>query len=95
MVRVPSFSVVQALTSSSAGKIFFVDDERMVARSRHGHGKTLKDSLVVVHDRAGFAVHEMGGANHAAAKGFADRLVSQADAEYRHSSRRSGGSDRC
>src|SRR5271169_3810482 len=66
------------------GQIFFLDDERMIPRGRHGHGETLEDSSVVMHDSAGFAMHEMSGANHAAAEGFADRLVPQTDPKYRN-----------
>ena len=64
------------------GQIFFLDDERMIARGRHGHGKALEDGSVVVHDCAGLAMHEMSGANHASAEGFADRLMSEADSEH-------------
>src|SRR5580658_5175721 len=55
----------------------------MIARRRHGHGEALKEGSVVVHDGAGLAVHEMSGANYAAAEGFADGLVPQTDSEYR------------
>src|ERR1700733_16046154 len=54
----------------------------MISRRCHGHGKTLKDSFVIVHHRAGLAMHEMRGASHAAAEGFPDRLVSQTDPEH-------------
>src|SRR5579872_4854583 len=40
-----------------------------------------------MHDRAGFAMHEIGGADDVASEGFADGLVSQTDAEHRSSSR--------
>ena len=66
------------------GKIFFFDDERMIASGRHRHGKTLKDGFVVVHHCAGLAMHDMTGANHAAAEGFADCLVTQTDSEHRN-----------
>ena len=62
-------------------QIFFFDDERVITRGRHRHGKSLKHCPVVMHHRAGFAVHEMSGTNHAAAEGFADGLMSQANAE--------------
>jgi hypothetical protein len=54
----------------------------MVARRGHGHGQALKDGSVVVHHSAGFAVHEVSGANHAAAEGLPDRLVSEADSQH-------------
>ena len=84
MVREPSFSVVQALTSSSDGRSFCFDDQRVVARGGHGHGEALKNGSIVMHDRAGFAVHEMWSADDLPAKGFADGLMSEADAEYRN-----------
>src|SRR5258708_34759976 len=65
------------------GENFLFDDERMVARGGHGHRKTLKDGSDVVHDGASLAVHEMSGANDPAAKGFADRLMSEANSEHR------------
>jgi hypothetical protein len=64
------------------GEIFFFDNQRVVARSGHGHGQALEDGSVVVHDGAGFAVHEMRGANYVSAEGFADGLMSEADTEY-------------
>src|ERR1700722_19807891 len=66
------------------GEIFFLDDERMIARGRHGHRKNLKDGFVVVYDRGGLAVHKMGGAHHASTEGFANRLVSQANSKHRN-----------
>ena len=32
------------------GQIFFFHDQRVIAGGRHGHGKALKDGLIVVHD---------------------------------------------
>src|SRR5579864_7210393 len=64
------------------GQIFFFHDKRMIAGGRHRHRQTLKDGFVVVHDRAGLAVHDMTGTNDIAAEGFADRLVTEADAEH-------------
>src|SRR5579864_2380044 len=66
------------------GQIFFFDDKRMIAGGRHRHRQTLKDGFVIVHDRAGLAVHDMRGANDVAAESFAYRLVPEADSEYRH-----------
>src|SRR5947209_1328574 len=63
------------------GKMFFLDDERMIARGSHRHGHALKHGAVVMHDSAGLAVHDMGRANHASAEGFPDSLVSQTNAE--------------
>src|ERR1700675_3732762 len=59
----------------------------MIAGRCHRHGQTLKDRFIVMHDRAGFAVHEMGGANHASAEGFANRLVPETDSQHWNFSR--------
>ena len=59
------------------GKIFFFDDQRMITGGRHRHGKALKDGLIVVHDWAGLAVHEVRGADDASAEGFADGLMAR------------------
>ena len=87
MVRVPSFSVVQALTSSSAGRSLFFHDQRVITRRRHRHRKALKDGSIVVHDWAGFPVHQVRGADDASAKCFADRLMAEAHSEHRNLSR--------
>ena len=63
-------------------QIFLFDDQRMVAGGRHRHGQALEDAFVVVHDGAGFAMHEMGSAHDFAAESFADGLMSQADAQH-------------
>ena len=84
MVRLPSFSVVHALTSSSAGRSFLFHDERVIARGRHGRGQAAEDGLVVVGDGAGLAVHQVRSAHDVAAKSRADGLMSQADAENRN-----------
>jgi hypothetical protein len=47
-------------------------------------GRLLKDGSVVVHDRAGLAVHQMWSAHHPPAESFADGLMSEADAEDRN-----------
>src|SRR5579863_5379022 len=65
------------------GQIFFLDDERMIARGRHGHGQAPEDRAIVMHDGAGFAVHEMSGANHVSAEGLTDGLMSEADSAQR------------
>ena len=49
-----------------------------------GSGQAVKDGFVVVRDGAGLAVHQVRSAHHVAAKGRADGLMSQADAEHRH-----------
>src|SRR5579863_2012839 len=64
-------------------QVFLFDNQRVVASSRHGHRKSLKDSPVVMKDGAGLAVHEVRRPNHMTAKCFADRLMSQADTEQR------------
>jgi hypothetical protein len=56
----------------------------VIARGRHRHGKALKDGFVVVDDRAGLAVHEVGCADYAASEGLADGLMSKADTENRY-----------
>jgi hypothetical protein len=68
-------------------QIFFLDDERMIAGGGHRHGQTLKDSFIVMHDRAGFAVHKMGGAHHSASESFADRLVPETNSQHWNFSR--------
>src|SRR5579862_6526442 len=65
------------------GQIFFLDDQGMVAGGCHRYRESLKDGSVVMHDRAGLAVHKVRGTNHAASEGLADGLVSKADAEDR------------
>ncbi len=65
-------------------QIFLFHDERVIARSRHGHGQAVEDGFVVVRDRAGLAVHQVRSAHDVAAKSRADSLMSQADAEHRH-----------
>ena len=62
------------------GKIFFLHDQGMITGGRHRHRQTLKDGFVVVHDWAGFPVHEVRGADDAPAEGFADRLMPEANA---------------
>jgi len=54
----------------------------MITGGRHRHRETLKDRSVVVHHRARLAMHKMSGANHAAAKGFPDCLVTEADPKH-------------
>ena len=53
----------------------------MVASGRHRCGQTVEDGLVIVRDGAGFAVHEVGGADDFSAESCADGLMSEADAE--------------
>ena len=48
----------------------------------------MEDGFVVVGDGAGFAVHQVRGANDLAAKSRADGLMSEADSEDRHLSRK-------
>ena len=56
-----------------------------------GRGQAGEDSLAVVRDGAGFAVHEVLGADDLAAEGFADGLVAEADAEDGRRCRPCGG----
>src|SRR5215469_16563362 len=53
----------------------------MIAGRRHGHREPLKDGLVIVHDRTGFTVHEMRGANDPSAESLADRLMSKTNTQ--------------
>src|ERR1700687_2869719 len=59
----------------------------MIAGGGHRHGQTLQDRFIIVHYRAGFAVHEMGCAHHSASESFADRLVPETDSQHWNFSR--------
>ena len=65
---------------------FALDDERMIARGGEGVGKFSEDALGVVMDAAGFAVEELGCANHSPPERRADGLVSEANTENGKSS---------
>ena len=62
--------------------------QAVVAGGGEGVRQAGEDALAVVVDRAGLAVHQGLGADHLAAKGLADGLVAQADAEDRQVGRR-------
>ena len=64
-----------------SGKRIFRDDEGVVAGAGERSGQAGEDALAVVRDGAGFAVHEVLGADDLAAEGLADGLVAEADAE--------------
>jgi hypothetical protein len=81
-------SSVQAVTSSSAGRVFAADGQAVIARGGEGVGQACEDALVVVADLAGLAVHDGLGADHVAAIGLADGLVAQAHAQDRQVVRR-------
>src|SRR5262245_20489492 len=61
-----------------------VDDQRMVAGGLEGLRRSLEDALAGVGDHRQLAVHELRRPLDQAAKGLADRLVPEADAEQRH-----------
>src|SRR6195256_3372902 len=67
-----------------AWQIRLGDDQRMVARRGHRRRQAAKNGLAIVLDLTGFAVHQVLRANHLAAEGCANRLVSQADSEHRN-----------
>ena len=58
-----------------------LDHQGMVARSGEGARKAMKNGFAIVADLAGLAVHEAGCADDAAAKGLADGLMAEADAQ--------------
>ena len=67
-----------------AGERALGHDERVIAGAGERGGQIVEDALAVVIDGAGFAVHEMGGADDLAAEGLADGLVAETDAEDGH-----------
>jgi hypothetical protein len=69
-----------------AWQILLGDDQRMIAGRGHRRRQAAKDGLAIVLNLTGFAVHQVLRANHLAAEGCADRLVSEADSEQRHTS---------
>src|ERR1019366_2131640 len=70
-----------------ARQAIFGDDQRVVAGRSHRRRQSEEDGLAVVLNLTGLAVHQVLRANHLAAEGSADRLVSEADAEYGHLAR--------
>jgi len=62
-------------------QVLFGNDERVISRGSHGRGESFKNSLAIVLDLARFAMHQIPSPNHFAAKGCADRLVSEANAQ--------------
>src|SRR6476646_1364155 len=65
------------------GQAFFRDDQRVIARRRHRLRRVLEKSLAVVLYLAGLAVHDLTGPHYVAAEGGADRLVPEANPQYR------------
>ena len=68
----------------AVGEGFAPHQKRMVAGGFKGGGEVCEDSLAVVQDGGGFAVHEAAGADDLSAKDVADALVPEADAEEGH-----------
>src|SRR5690242_5719702 len=64
-------------------EIQFLNNQRMVAGCGHRLGSIAEDGAAIVLNAAGLAVHYVLGANHITAKGGANGLMSQADAEDR------------
>ena len=81
-------SSVQAVISSSSGRVSRAHRQAVVARGGERVRQAGEDALAGVVDRAGLAVHQALGADHLAAHGLADRLVAEADAEDRQVVRR-------
>jgi hypothetical protein len=63
------------------GQGIFFYDEGVVAGGGHGRRESGENGFAVVLDGAGFAVHEVSGADDLASEGCADGLVTEADAE--------------
>ena len=61
-----------------------VDDQRVIAGGLEGLWRSLENTLAGVGDHRQLAVHELRRAFDMAAKGLADRLMAEADAEQRH-----------
>src|SRR5689334_17390806 len=61
-----------------------LDDERMIARRREAVRHRREDALRAMPDLGHLAMHQLRRPDHLAAKGLADRLVTEADAEYGH-----------
>ncbi len=72
---------VFAEISRSAGKRFFLDDQRVIARGHKILRQFLEYRFVVVMDAAGLAVHDFRRANHFPSKRVSDGLVPQAHAQ--------------
>src|SRR6516164_8586677 len=62
------------------GKILFLDDKRVIAGGSHGRRNVTKDRLAIVLDRAGLAMHEMGGAHHLTTESLTDGLMAETHA---------------
>ena len=61
-------------------KRFALDDERVVPRCDEWLWQFLEDTFSIVMNFASLAVKKLGRANDLAAEGFANRLMTQADA---------------
>ena len=87
MTRVPSLSLVQALTSNSWGKFVLFDDQGVVTGRGHRRCQSRKDSFPVVLHFASLAMHELLGTHDFASESLADGLVPEADSKHGHLSR--------
>jgi hypothetical protein len=63
------------------GQGFLFYDQGVVAGGGHGRRESGEDGFAVVLDGAGFAVHEVPGADDLASEGCANGLVPEADAQ--------------
>ena len=68
----------------ASGQRFALDDERVVAAYCRFLRQSCVKALPVVADGRRLAVHDLLGTHDAAAEDFADRLMTEADAEERH-----------
>ena len=83
-------SPVSAVISRGSGKRCALDHQRMVPRGREVLRDAGEHAFSRVVDLRQFAVHQGGGANHAAAIDLADGLMAETDAEDRHHGPRAG-----
>src|SRR6185437_3689387 len=67
---------------------FLFDNQGVVTRRRHGGRQPAEDGLAVVLHRAGLAMHQVRRTHNLPAKRRADGLMSQADPEHRHFTRK-------
>src|SRR5947207_4665390 len=61
-----------------------LNNQRMIAGSGQRVGEAGEDAAVYVRDRRDIPIHDVLRANDAATERLSDRLVAQADAEYRY-----------
>src|SRR5688572_7892389 len=67
-----------------AGHALGGDDQRVIASGEKRRRDAVEESVTVVHDHRGLAVHRRRGAADRPAVDHADGLVTEADAENRH-----------